>query len=408
MSTRILKFISNHSLFSRNQFGFQKNKSTTDAILNLIDKIYNALNKKDHTLSLFVDFRKAFDTVNNKILLNKLFCYGIRGLPLSWFESYLSAREQCVRIGNSNSSSKFLNIGVPQGSILGPILFLLYVNDLPYVSSVFHAVLYADDTTLSVSGDSYDELSNVCNVELEKINEWMISNRLSLNVEKTYSMLFSNRLQNLNNNPIIFNGKEVAFCSDYKFLGIQIDNSLKFNLHIQYICNKLSKSVGILYKLKPDVPNQLLLNLYYNFVYPYLIYGNLIWGGTYHTHLEPLILIQKKIIRILNNESYLAHTTPLFYQSSILKVKCIHTYVLAQYMFKCVSDGNAVTVDHEHNTRGRDNLVPPFHRLGSTQRSPSFAAVHVWNNLPSSIRDCNSLPTFKHAMKNHLISQYNV
>ena len=194
--------------------------------------------------------------MNHTILLDKLSCYGVRGLPLSWFRSYLCNRRQSVKIGSSHSSSKLTNIGVPQGSVLGPILFLLYINDLPNVSKLFKYILFADDTTLSVSGNHFSDLVNITNDELELIHQWTISNRLSLNINKTCAVIFTNRPNDVDEQHVVIGDGNVDRCCVTRFLGVDMDNSLKFNSHINEIGRKLSKSVGIIYKLKKYVPSE--------------------------------------------------------------------------------------------------------------------------------------------------------
>ena len=197
MANRLFSFLNKFSLISEHQFGFQKKKSTSDALISFIEKNYVALNNRKNAMNVFLDLSKAFDTVDHSILINKLHFYGIRGLPLSWFRSYLNNRVQYVSIGSSKSSEKYIKIGVPQGSILGPILFLIFINDLPRVSNELSYTLFADDTTLTYSHSNYPYLLNSLNVELELINSWTKSNKLTVNVLKTELMLVTMRNLNL-------------------------------------------------------------------------------------------------------------------------------------------------------------------------------------------------------------------
>jgi hypothetical protein len=178
-----------------------------------------------------------------------------------------------------------------------------------------------------------------------------------------------------------------------KFLGVFIDDGLKFGSHISSICGKLSKSIGIMNKLKNYVPGNTLIQLYYSFVYPYLIYCNQIWGGTFDNHLKPLITLQKRIILIITNQPFLAHTNQLFYDTKILKIPDIHIFLLAQFVFKSINNQNSKfsTNSHNHNTRTRANLLPDFQRLSICQHSINYRAPHIWNSLPAHVKDCPNI-----------------
>ena len=190
------------------------------------------------------------------------------------------------------------------------------------------------------------------------------------------------------------------------FLGIMLDNQLKFNSHILTICNKISKSSGILNRLKSFVPTKIMIQLYYSMIYPYITYCNLIWGGACHNHLSTLITLQKKIIRIITNESYLAHTKPLFYNTGILNIENVHSYVLAIYMFKKRNLFNDC-FHHNYSTRNKQNLVPKFQRLIVTQQSVNFSGVRVWNDLPAELKNCHSLAKFKFMLRRRLLENCN-
>jgi hypothetical protein len=408
MANRLSSFIAKYPTITTKQFGFQSGKSTLHALTSLTEYIYKSINNKEHALGIFVDLKKAFDTVNHNILLLKLHHYGFRGLSYRWFESYLRDRKQCVKIQNSKSDYVSINVGVPQGSVLGPLLFLFYINDLPNVSQVLSTILFADDTTLSLTGEKYDDLIAVATAELDSVRNWMISNRLSLNVEKTFIIVFTNKLHDVNQaSNVCFDDKIIKFCESGKFLGVTIDRRMSFGEHIEYVCSKVSKSIGIFYKLRESVPEHVLVKLYYSFVYPYLTYCNVIWGGTYDVHLTQLILIQKKIIRLITNESYLAHTGPLFFKTNILKINDLHTYLLAIEAYKSNEQSNFLYVQHSYDTRNRNNPVPSFQRLTSTQRSLSFSLPNVWNSLPLDVRQSHTLGIFKSRCKKYLINHYS-
>ena len=406
IASRVNSWLNKHSLISTNQYGFQRGRSTADALISLTDQIYSALNSKEHSISVFVDLRKAFDTVQHDILLSKMQLMGFRGLPLALFKSYLSNRKQCVRVGSARSSLRSVNIGVPQGSILGPILFIIYVNDLPMVSNVVSTVLFADDTSISLSRPNFETLITDLTNELIGVKDYMVRNRLSINVDKTFALIFTNRpVDYAHLSELKLDNGVLNIFDNCKYLGFTIDNRLKFDSHISIISRKISKTVGIMFRLRPLVPDHILMNLYYCLIYPYLIYCNVIWGGTNEIHLRNLKLLQKKIVRIITNSDFLAHSDPLFIKTNILKVNDLHTYLIAVHGFKYYS--NYITCSHEYDTRTRDNLLPAYHRLSSTQRSLSFTVPTIWNKLPNYIKECKTLSKFKSELKKYLISSYS-
>ena len=193
MHSRITEFIIENKIIYEYQFGFREGYNTTLALTTLVDKISCAVGNNELVIGLFLDFKKAFDTINHNILFDKLFKYGVRGLALDWLKDYLYNRNQFVIYNNSISSKKSITCGVPQGSILGPLLFLLYINDLPNCSSLLHYLLFADDTSLFISGKNINDLVHMMNNELSKITDWLECNRLSLNIKKTKFMIFSSK-----------------------------------------------------------------------------------------------------------------------------------------------------------------------------------------------------------------------
>ena len=196
--------------------------STNSAIIKFLEGIYRSFNDKMHTISIFLDFKNAFDTVNHEILLSKLNKYGIRGRVNDWFRNYLLNRKQRVRIRNSFSECRNIRIGLPQGSALSPILFLIYINDLPSVSNKLSSILFADDATLSLSDKNFGNLVENLNSELGKIDVWTKCNRLTVNYEKTVGIIFSKRPYNLDSN-IMMNGRNISTNFEHKYLGVVID-----------------------------------------------------------------------------------------------------------------------------------------------------------------------------------------
>ena len=282
----ILKFMDDNHVFYEHQYGFRQKHSTQQAIITLVDKIITSLDKGDIVISVFLDLKKAFDTVDLHILLEKLYTYGIRGHIIKWFESYLYDRSQYVIYNNEYSETHPIKL-----STLGPLLFIIYVNDICNISNFLFNIMYADDTSVLLSGDDLKDLTCLLNKELELLFIWLKSNKLSLNTQKTFYMLFHRARIKVNNLVVKINDSVLNRVNNMKYLGVIIDHKLKWCEHISYVKNKVSKGLGIIFKARVVFDQQCLLTLYNSFVYPYLIYCIEIWGTSSQIHLQPLFLL---------------------------------------------------------------------------------------------------------------------
>ena len=238
--TRLLEFLNIH-IISNSQFGFRQKHSTSHAILTLIEKVTKAIDKFQHTVGVFLDLSKAFDTIDHDILLYKLYHYGIRGKALEWFRSYLTNRKQFVAINVHYSSQQDVDCGVPQGSLLGPLLFILCITDIQNSSEILSFILFADDSNVFLSHPDPHILVNTLVSELEMLLFWIRTNNLSLNLQKTKCMIFSNSLDRLPMN-IALDGTVLEIVSSTKFLGLTIDNKLSWKPHIDSVCRTISQN----------------------------------------------------------------------------------------------------------------------------------------------------------------------
>ena len=404
-SCRLLKFCNKYSLISSKQFGFQHGISTFDALMSLTENIYTALNDKLHFLAAIIDVKKAFDCVNHDILISKLESFGVRGLPLRWLVSYLTDRKCFVQLGPHKSRMNTFNIGVPQGSILGPILFLIYVNNLPKFSNILQTQLFADDTIVSNISSNVNSLTDSTNNELSKLKDWTLANKLTIHAGKTKLLVVSNRIQPSENMNISILDSVISPSDSCKYLGIYLDSKLTFKDHIKHIISKISRHTGILYKIKDHLPAKTILDYYYAYIYPYLSYNTAIWGGTFPTHMLPLIRQQKRTVRIMASVGYIEHTSPIFKRFKLLKVQDIYNYQLGIYMFHARRRGEYNTPSN-YQTRGSDDAYANRHLLSTTQHAVSYAGPKFWNSLPPHLRSIESLRCFKKSLKNHLLEKY--
>jgi hypothetical protein len=292
MAKRLMAFLTDNNALYKYQFGFRPKHTTSMAINLLVDKITQSLDANRSLVGVALDFRKAFDTVDHEILLRKLYAYGIRGNIQDWFSSYLLSRSHSVCIGETSSPLLRIQCGVPQGSILGPLLFLLYINDLPH-SSELMPIIFADDTNVFCDGNTVQECMQTLNSELTKLSKWIRSNKLSLNVEKSHFIVFS-KSQVLDLPQPSIDGKEINRVNSLKFLGFIIDDKMTWGQHIRHIRGKVSRSIGLLARSRHLLNSATLKTLYYAFIYPYLSYCIDIWGQCNISLFQSVVRLQKK------------------------------------------------------------------------------------------------------------------
>ena len=299
MLFRLTKFLDKRNIIYEHQFGFQKNRSTTLAVLDLNTRIIKPLDNGNYAASVFLDFAKAFDTVNHEILIDKHENYGVRGTVKFWFES-LKNRHQIVKIGDTLSDKMQITCGFPQGSILGPILFSLYINDIKNSSKILKFFLFADDTSTFLISKDIQELENIYNKELSYVTDWLNANKLTLNVNKSNLIPFKNAKKTAKTLNIKIKGEQIEEKKYTKYLGILIDNKLSWNYHVKHANLKISKGIGILTKLRRYLSKNVLRTLFYALVQPHIDYGLLVWGSPTPTNLKLILKnLQKAVRKIL-------------------------------------------------------------------------------------------------------------
>lgn len=382
----------------------QKKKSTIDAINNLVENIVDGLEKREHVLSIFLDLSKAFDCVHHEILLHQLEACGIRGLPHKWLSSYLVSRNQYVQISNCLSEKIKITQGVPQGSILGPILFLIYVNKIASVARSGKLVLYADDTTLSSKGKSIEELEITSFIELNSCIQYFSDINLATNNSKSNMIYFSLRQREHAVRPAV--SVDDVFLDEAestKFLGMYLDRGLTWSDHIDSMCAKVASGIFALRNLEQFCSIDVLKTAYYGLVYPHLAYGIRLWGGCSNERFERIFRLQKKAIRVINKLNYRESCRNAFRELGLLTLPCLYILEVVVYCkTKCdLLQGRDV---HQYQTRGRDHFRVQQHRLAVTHNLPHIVGVGLINKLPNEVKLLNNETIFKNRLKRHLVT----
>lgn len=413
---RLLKYINDNNILFKNQYGFRKNYSTSHALINLYDKISSGIDANKHNIGIFLDLSKAFDTVDHEILISKLEHYGIRGVVLEWFRSYLSHRLQYVEYNGVSSLYKEVRCGVPQGSILGPLLFLIYINDISEVTEHGDFLLFADDTNLFYSHDNISSLTNIINSELRLLSDWFRANKLSINIPKSNYVIFKTRQKKQTFDLTLqINQITITRVNEVCFLGVILDENLTWKAHIAHVARKISKSIGIIYRSSFYLFKSALRMLYFALVYPYLQYCITVWGSTYASNTKRLVVLQKRVVRIVDKQGFGVHTTPIFCKYKLLKFEDIYFFELGKLIFKyqheCLPrcfENSFLEVNKIHNyaTRKADTLYVPYCRTNIRLFSVNYQGPKFYNTLPSDICNSSCIYKFQDKLKRFFFSFY--
>ena len=418
MYNRLYSFLVENNILYDKQFGFQNKHSTEHAILQLTNQILQSFSQDKFTIGVFIDLSKAFDTVDHTILLKKLSFYGVRNNNLKWFRSYLSKRKQYISTEQGDTEMGTIKCGVPQGSILGPLLFLIFVNDLTKSTSL-DPIMFADDTNLFYSNKNIDTLFEIVNKELIKINIWFQANKLSLNANKTNYIFFHKPRMEKNipfNLPILrINDTEIKRKQSIKFLGVLVDEHLTWKNHIELLETKIAKNIGVLYKASKLLNFKCLKNIYFALIHSYINYANIAWGSSYRTGLNNIMLKQKQAARIILHKDRLTHSRPLMKKINALNVYQINLYQISIFMYQVkhgtipkIFNNDFTSVDHSYRTRFALNSFQLPRSSKTSKFSILLRGPKLWNEfLTSDEKNIPTLSSFKIELKKKILDFNN-
>ena len=372
---RIYDFLESLRLISKTQFGFRKGHSTEHAVIYFMDYVTKHLENGKHVIGLYLDTKKAFDSINHSILLAKMNSYGLRGNCLNLIKDYLSNRTQSVRVNDTLSTFKNIECGVPQGSVLGPLLFLIFLNDLNSLSPNLEVITFADDASIFISNPSMTALESQMNKELSNIHTWFECNMLKLNLQKTGFQLFS-KSKNFTEPRLNINDTPIAKLEEVKFLGLLVDSSLSFKPHIHKLSLKLAQLSGVIRGAKQLLNKSQLMLLYNALIFPHLTYCCLIWGINYQSHLKRILLLQKRIARHILGLSYSESVSHRFGDLQMLNIYSIIKYKAVIFALKYLNNMLPVPLrsileirNPVVDTRNRNMFIVPFTRLNYRKKT---------------------------------------
>ena len=404
---QVYQYLTANDILTNCQSGFRSLHSTLSALLEATDSWCVNIDKGLLNGVLFIDLKKAFDTINHKIILDKLSIYGFDQNVLTWFDSYLSNRSQKCNVNGHLSSESQITCGVPQGSIIGPLLFLIYINDLPNCLIEGLPRMYADDTNISVAASNKGDLEIKINAQLENVNIWLRANKLSLNIAKTEFMIIGSRqkLQTQTDRTIDvrIDGDEIESVHFSKSLGVYIDDTLSWRKHVEEMSKKISSSIGALKRVRQFINGNTAETIYKAIIEPYFVYCCPVWDGLSQQLNEKLQKLQNRAARVITKSRYYTSAKPLIDMLGWDSVSTYRTKQKALVMYKTMHNltptylQDLFTTRHSHyNLRdSEDKLSIPKPRTDYMKRSLRYSGAFLWNNLPRELRASNSIKQFK-------------
>ena len=420
--TTLYAFLTEQNLIYSRQSGFRKHHSTETALIKIVDELLFNLDRNKVSGLVLVDYAKAFDMVDHELLLKKLEVYGVKNQELNWCQSYLSDRKQVVCLDGNKSSEAFMRHGVPQGSILGPLFFILFINDLPlHVSGTID--LYADDTTISASADvnNISSLQSSLKTSFGEIQQWAMANKLPLNESKTKVLTVTGKrlAPRIQQDALVILGtslKALANVDCVSLLGLNIDSALSFNAHADKVCKKLASRIAVLRKIRTYLPLPQRIQYYNSIISPVMSYVSAIWSNCDKELLYRVFKLQKRAARVILYAERMAPSVELFNRlkwipfyekckidKASIMFKRIHG-VLPSYLNEHISINNS---RHSRTTRysNFNVLCPRYNRETEGGRTFLVTGTKIWNELPLRIRMADSIRCFKHNMWTNIFSQ---
>ena len=399
MHERIYSFLEKHKCIYELQFGFRSKHSTGHALTDLTEAIRKAMDESSFAVGVFIDLQKAFDTVDHEVLLSKLNHYGIRGIANNWFRSYLTNRQQYVTVNGKDSNLRIMKFGVPQGSVLGPLLFLIYINDLYLCVKHSTARHFADDTCLLIKNKSLKKIKKLINQDLKSLNAWLKANKISLNASKTEILIFRHHNKPLNYDlKIKLDGKRLYPSKYVKYLGILIDSQLNWSYHVKSLVPKLARANGMLAKIRHYVSQESLRSIYFAIFSSLMNYGSHVWGQATNGNVKRIIKLQDKSIRIINFAKYHDPTSELYKNSKILKFEDqikinnyfhVHDSINRQLPPSLQDKFQYLHGLHPHKTKSSDQYcvrLPKTSTITYGINSITGQAARAWNYFHTSIK----------------------
>lgn len=404
----LYEYLSEHDMLYAGQSGFRPKHSCATALTRIVDKWLTALDAGQIVGAVFIDLKKAFDTVNHSILIKKLAMYGCSPAAITWFTSYLYGRSQMVNFRGSMSESKSISRGVPQGSILGPLMFLIFVNDLPLYLSSCETDLYADDTSVYTIGSSVSEIQSVLQCNMTRLSNWCKHNKLSVNIQKTTCMLVASRQKRSHleesDLTVYMNGEVVPMCENQKILGVHINHEFIWDKQISAVCQSVNYRLYILGKIRYYLPVSARIAFCNGYILPCIDYCSTIWGGTTKKNINKIAKLQKRAARLVFNDfstpskelfarlKWLPVTERIKHNKSVVVYKSIHN-LMPQYMnelFTAQTNSNYALRSETCCT-----LEVPKARTELYKQSLTYSGSALFNELPVSLRMSGTLKQFK-------------
>lgn len=402
---QVTAYLNSNEILITEQSGFRQNHSCESALNLLLYKWKRMLEDRKSIVVVFLDLKRAFETISRPLLLKALKKYGLGGNVLKWFESYLTDRTQVCKYGEKISSPREVPLGVPQGSVLGPLLFIMYINDIKSAIGSCELNLFADDTVLFFGSNDPKEALRKIKEGIIQINKWLKIKKLKLNVQKTKMMVISNK-KNLNFDEfdVDIEGEMIEKVQQFKYLGVQIDDKLNFKGHIDYVISKIAKKHGILSRLRGKLPFWSKIYLYKTLIAPHIDYCSSILFLASETQLKRLQRLQNKQMRFILQCSKYTPSRIMLETLQWLSVKeriifnvltiiyKMTKNLLPEYLRTILVSGNEI---HDYPTRQTNDLRVVSFVMSTTQRSIYYKGVRIFNSLPGDVKQARTIPEFK-------------